>query len=504
MRSYVMGLSSGFAVAILTIIIGLWLTPFALHFLGREEYAVFLLANDLLMWLGLIDLGMTGSLQGKAAQYVGRKETAKLKELVSTTFFAQCAMGLVLCLLGSLFAILFPQFFGIRPELKQSATWTLLILVIGSAIAMAGQTFSSLLLAYKQIHVDNTIRLALIILRTVLTVIFLLLGWRVLSLAAANIIATILTTILAVYRCRLVAPEVNFSIRSFSFPVLKSVYKLGFWFALGGVAGIFIENLDRVMAAKLISVEAVTTLSITARLYLLAYTLIKRFTDTARPHLGQLFGRDDYVGARKVYDQIFTYSLSVTFIASGIVWLCNESFVRAWVGPQFYGGKFLDTALALNLLFNCWVLPNRATLAASLRYVANNSTCRCIEGIFNFGLAILFARIWGLAGIAFSTAVASLVISGWYLPFLTSKLFDCSFLQTLSKPLSAMSVAFSVVAAIFIAHLFKWPAGLGGALMMSVWVLLMTLPALWFVVLGEATRRRFLAIPNRFKAPRVS
>jgi O-antigen/teichoic acid export membrane protein len=61
-HNYTKGLITGYAATFTTIAIGLWLTPFTLRFLDREEYAVFALASDLLMWMGLFDIGITAGL----------------------------------------------------------------------------------------------------------------------------------------------------------------------------------------------------------------------------------------------------------------------------------------------------------------------------------------------------------------------------------------------------------------------------------------------------------
>ena len=47
--NYLKGLASGYLATLATILVGLWLTPFTLRFLDREQYAIFTLASDVLM-----------------------------------------------------------------------------------------------------------------------------------------------------------------------------------------------------------------------------------------------------------------------------------------------------------------------------------------------------------------------------------------------------------------------------------------------------------------------
>src|SRR5215475_9924002 len=87
--NYVKGLTTGYAATFSTIAVGLWLTPFTLRYLDREQFAVFTLASDLLMWLGLLDIGITSGLNVKAAQLSGRPDQEKLNRLASTAFYTQ-------------------------------------------------------------------------------------------------------------------------------------------------------------------------------------------------------------------------------------------------------------------------------------------------------------------------------------------------------------------------------------------------------------------------------
>ena len=189
-RNYAKGLVTGYAATLATILVGLWLIPFTLRFLDREEFAVFTLASDLLMWLGLLDLGITAGLNVQAAQLSGRPDRERLNRLASTAFFTQNLIVLVVLVVGVAMAVGFPHFFPIRQDLQRTTSVFVAMLVAASAIGFSTKTFSALLVANQQIHVDNLLRLALLAIRTFLTVVLLKKGWGLYSLAAANLAAT--------------------------------------------------------------------------------------------------------------------------------------------------------------------------------------------------------------------------------------------------------------------------------------------------------------------------
>jgi O-antigen/teichoic acid export membrane protein len=426
--NYVKGLVTGYLATFATILVGLWLTPFTLRFLDREEFAIFTLASDLLMWLGLLDIGITAGLSVQAAQLSGRPDQEKLDCLASTAFFTQNVVVLVVLIIGGAMAVGFPHFFPVRQELHHTTSMLMAYLVIGTAIGFSTRTFSALLIANQQIHVDNLLRLALVATRTALTVVLLKTGWGLYSLAAASLAATLITSMIAVWRTFRLLPGIRIQWCLASADVLKSLGSLGIWFSLGGLAGIVITSLDRVVAAKLISVESVTTLSLTGRLYALCGGLLDQLTNTARPMLGQLLGEGKIPEAQRVYRHLFKLSTGIAVIAAFSLWAGNEPFVIRWVGAQNCGSPMLSLALALNLIANSWVLPNRAVLSAAL-VVRPQTLSRIVEAVINLSLSVLLGHYLGLIGIVCATAIASLLTSSWYLPLLTARLFSRGWLS---------------------------------------------------------------------------
>ncbi len=432
-RSYLKGLTSGIAVTIANIFVGLWLTPYTLRFLDRETYAVFALANDLVTWLGLLEIGLASVLNVTAAQLSGRPDQEKLDALASTTFFAQGGIAVGLLGIGLLISHVFPDFFGLSESVRESSKQVMALLALGSALTIATQTFSSLLIAHQQMHVDNAIRLALIVLRTGLTVVLLDRGAGLLSLAISHVAAVIITGSIAVWRVRRLLPTLSVHYRHFSLDLLRKSAGTGIWFSLGGFAGIMIMNLDRVMTAKIISVEMVTSLTLTGRLYALAWSVLQQVTNSARPALAQLIGQGRIDVAREKYHQLVAISTGAAVLVAAAIFSGNQSFVAWWVGEHNYGGGRADAFLALNLIVHCWVLPNRAILVSGLQFVPQNSTCRFIEGALNLGLSYTLGSVMGFKGIVLATSIAGILTSCWYMPLLTCQMFGLRFFPTLSK-----------------------------------------------------------------------
>jgi O-antigen/teichoic acid export membrane protein len=505
--NYLKGLATGYAATLATILVGLWLTPFTLRFLDREEYAVFTLASDLLMWLGLLDIGITSGLSVQAAQLSGRPDSDRLNRLASTAFFTQNLVVLAILLVGGTMAFGFPHFFPVRPDLHHATSVLMGMIVVGSAITFSTKTFSALLVANQQIHIDNLIRLALVATRTVLTVVFLKLGWGLYSLAFANLSATIITSGAAVLRTFHLLPCLQVRREFASWELLKNLGNLGIWFSLGGLAGIIITSLDRIVAAKLISVEVVTTLSLTGRVYALFGGLLDQITNTARPMLGQMLGEQKIQDAERVYRHLFALSTGSAVVIALSLWAGNEAFVTRWVGAPNFGGSLVSMALALNLVVHSWILPNRAVLSAAM-VVRPQTISRLIEAVLNLTLSVFLGRYMGLIGIILSTSIAAVLTSIWYLPLLTARLFHrpwLTFAQNDAVPV--LTVGFLLLPfAYFAQKVGNSFGGFMGAAVAGGLTGFAGFGLLWWIVLDSTTRSHLLAhlIPYQRRIPPMS
>lgn len=423
---YIAGVSTGYLTTVAGIIVSLALTPFILRYLDAEAYGIFTLGTNVIMFLTLIDIGVAAGINVHLAQNIGRIDAEEISRYASSGFFFQLLIVFMVIMGGLVLSILFPTFFEVPENLTVEATWMVLILASSVALSLAVQPFSSILIAHQLVYVDNFIRLLLLFLRTAITIALISNGFGILSMAIANLTATGITAVLSVWRAYRLVNGLQISYRLISPEIIRSAGSTGIWFSIGGIAGLVIQSVDNTIAGKLVSLESVTTLAITGKVYFLSQGLLYQLTNVARPMMGQLIGQGKMDQALKAYRHLFAVSTGLAIIACATLWSINGVFVAAWVGEQHYGGTLLDLAFALNLLVNVWTMPNRATLSAGL-IVRPQVVMRVLEAILNLGLSLLLTMRFGLIGVVISTAMVAMVTSLFYLPYLTAHMFERSF-----------------------------------------------------------------------------
>lgn len=435
--NYIAGIASGTVGTVVAAVIGLWFAPFALHYLDREEYGIFSLANEVLTWLLLFDLGISGALMTYAAQLSGKPDRERLERLASTAFFAQNVVALLVLMAGIFLSLWFSRFFVIRPELHASVRRVIVLLTIGVSVQVFMRTFTSLLIAYQQVHLDNLLGLVAVVLRTALAAALLVAGFGLMSLALGSLAAAVFTAVLACHRTRRLLPRLRIRLASASWRALGEIVSLGIWFSINTIANIAVGSLDSILAGRLIDIGAVTTLTLSSRAYSLSRGFLLKISSTAQPMFGQLSGMQANGRASEVFGQMLAVSTGLAVLGGGVLFAANGAFVAWWVGDNNYGGWRLDMFLALSLVLYCWAMPNRVVLSAN-GIVRPHVLAKIAEGGLSVIFCIFLGRVYGLPGIVAGHCLADLATSVWYLPWLTSQMFRRSFVRFFSEGTSRL------------------------------------------------------------------
>jgi O-antigen/teichoic acid export membrane protein len=403
--------------------ISLWLVPFSLHHLTRPEYGIFAICTDLLGWLGLTSLGVGAAFNIRSGQLLGSNDKEELNLVASTAFFSQLFSSIILVVVGIVLYFNPSLLFG-QTAHTPHIEWIIAILIGGYIISFILQPMNSLLIASKQIHIDNYLKFGLLAIRTLLTVVLLSSGFKLFSLAFSSLAATIIISTITWIRVKKTLPFIHISWANFRVNRLQFLISNGVWFTLGGLAGLFIFRMDSFMIGKFISLATVASFVITAKLYTIADTIHQQFFNTTRPYFSQLYGKKEMPTLKKLYDVSYNLSFAFAFVMSVTIYMLNEWFIGKWVGHTFFLGRELNLLLCINFIVQASVLPNRIILATTFYKNKEHSLSRLAEGLFKFGLCLLLVPMFGLNSIVFIAIVGSLIFSNTFLNILAGEIVN--------------------------------------------------------------------------------
>ncbi len=420
-KSVKSGIISGQFTKLIVLFIGFFVTPYIIHKLGQEQFAIFSLIYSFMYMLTILQVGNIATTTSLIAR---EQNNDKVNTIFNNALLIQFIVVVAVTSIGLAARNYFPRFIGVSQEHLLQASTLYLLSIGGIAFTIAGNTFNGILFAKGYQLIVNNLQTFSSILNSAIIVVCIYFGYGLISLGIAWFSSTGLNLILKIIYVKLTLKGVNFQLKYLSWSFIKNNYSgISFWFSVGNISQLVLYKLDHYIAAKIVTLEIVTALVITNRLYSIASSFVKPITDNLRPSLGNSLGKGDYQSAFKKFYYLIYISNGATIVFICSIFVMNQEFIAWWVSEQqVYASIPIDLLIGLNLFFYNWLLPFKAPLTADLivKPVVLN---RLIEAGINLSLSIFLGYKFGAAGIIGATSFSCLVTSCWYIPKLTKKVF---------------------------------------------------------------------------------
>src|SRR5205807_225706 len=279
--------SSWFSLGV-SILVGIFLSPFILHRLGDTAFGIWVLIFSVTGYYGLFDLGIRSSVIRYVSTYTATGDTEGLAKLINTSLASYSTIGAVTMVVTLVCSIFVHRLFRIPPEFLGTAQR--LFLMVGSGVALGFPTgvFGGILEGLQRFYLVNVTNLVATLLRAVLIVIALNSGYGLLTVALITILLPILGYLVRAgfvlhllrirfgwkYVDRKALREIaNYSAVSF---ILMIAYKLRF-------------KTDEIVIGSFLSVTAITYFSIGDRLLDYAAEVVSSLAQIFVPMSGQSY-----------------------------------------------------------------------------------------------------------------------------------------------------------------------------------------------------------------------
>ena len=180
---------SGYMLFFLNSIIAIFLTPFILKYISKEEYGLYILCLDFLSWFAFLQFGTNKVIESKATHQLAQNDYQSLNYSFNASFFFQILVGLMII----------PLFYftikgNINDEQVLNANILIFLFSVSAGISVFKSLYSAVIIATKKIYIDNYINIGFSIFNLIL-VILLIPILKVLGLAYINLLIVILILI---------------------------------------------------------------------------------------------------------------------------------------------------------------------------------------------------------------------------------------------------------------------------------------------------------------------
>lgn len=447
---------SNWANLAVSIGIGFFMMPFLISQLGDALYGIWILIVSIVGYGNLLDFGVRTSIVKYVSQHHAIDDQDRLNSLFTTTLTVYMIIGiLVLCSVAG--ATLFlPNLFQIPQELVDEARWVLLIIGVNLALKFPSGVFEGFLAGLQRYELANGIAIGFNLLRTVLVVLLLINGRKLLALAAVGLgIDFLMSAVMAVVCLRLL-PWLSFSRRYLSRVVLRQIYTYGMWSATIAVASRVLYESDSILISIFLPTMAVTHFAVANNLIRYLRQLASGFGWVFNPAASNLEARNQEERLERLLIYGTRFAFAIVLPIAVLIGLVGREFLTLWVGSQYAGesGTVL-IILALSQVFAMAQFPAGSVLFGLNRHCYLAAILVC-EAILKVALSLILLPFYGIVGVAVGTAIPELIASLIMIPILITRItnirlsqyFQLVFLRPFASVLPIIALVFVLKAAV--------------------------------------------------------
>lgn len=419
-RQFSRNLASGWLLLAAEVAVGFALTPFIVRTLGPAPYGVFALMISVIGYMGLVDVGIRGSVGRYVNHYMAQRDARALDEVVGTANVV--LTGLALLALAASFAIglnfgqIFPK---TPPELLADVALCLPMLALGLWLSFVNSVLGNLLAAREVNYVANGVNLCVLLVRAAATVGVLWYGPTLSMLVAVTVAASTLGLVLNGLAVRRVFGPDTPRMALYSGPRLAEMWRYGIATFAARTSATLANDSAPLIGMWILGPEAVAVYAVAMTLTQYARRLIDQAGTAIFPSVMKAGAIRDQAGLRAVYLRFMNVSFAVGSLVFIGMMVFSHAFIGLWVGPQFQHGAVVVAILAFGYLMQGVASTAPLTLAAVDRVgitvkIGVGEAVACV--LLTAALPGLFGL--GIAGMALGATLPRLVTNGLLYPSL--------------------------------------------------------------------------------------
>jgi O-antigen/teichoic acid export membrane protein len=396
------------------------LTPVALQTLGAAAYGLWAVFNSLLGYFVLLDFGMSTATAKYTAEYRATARTPALSRLVSTVLAAVLVAGGVVVAVFATLAPLVGRALGLPGALASEARLAFILLGVNVAVVLVGGVFGNVIYGHQRVDVWKLYAALQIAANAALSLVFLGLGFGLVGLMAAGLIANVALVGLYLAFLRRSGYGVVVDPRLADRAVFREIGPYsGRTFVLG-LTNRLLHYSDFLVIALFLGTAAVAPYEVGYKVCFLTTYVFSVISSTLFPRFAALDARGEVAALRELYLRVVKGSLLVLVPIEIFLLVFGRTLLRVWVGPA--NALALDVFLVLVAMNVFHALGTPAAML--LQSIGRNRELMYSEianAVLNVGLSVVLVQRIGLLGVAVGTVVAHLLTSFWVVVVLPAR-----------------------------------------------------------------------------------
>lgn len=338
LRSALFGAGARFV----TLLVGLFVTPYLLLRLGPQGFGVWALAAVVNGLVGFFDFGFKTSFVKHLTEAHARGDRAGHDTVVTTAVafygaFAVVALGLFLSLRGPLLDLL-----RIGAPLRQEAAAVFTLTVAGFVLTNLFAPFAAVCEARHRFDLTNSLGVGALVVGTALTVVLVEMGWGLRGVALAQLVGIGLFAGATVLAARAVAGPIRISPRLLSRKWIGRLFRFGLKLHVSSACETVNRQFDKLLLSRWAGLSVVASYEIGLRVAANAGTFQPFLAAGLLPASSHLTALGEREELRRIYRRSSRYLFLVGVPPFLFLAAYADTLVLAWLGrPEPVAAKVL-------------------------------------------------------------------------------------------------------------------------------------------------------------------
>ncbi|WP_377640282.1 lipopolysaccharide biosynthesis protein [Oryzobacter terrae] len=384
------------------------LTPFILDALGETAFGVWVLAQVVVGYGTLLDLGIGAALVRHVADLRARGESHEAALVAGTSTRTYTGLAVLAAVLGGGLAVLAPEVLGTGSLDPTTVTWVFLLVTLGFAVNLAGTPAIASLRGLQRYDLSNAVTVAGALANAALTVLVLVLDGGVVALVAVAVPVAVATQVAAVVMLRREDRRHALRWSPASWGVARTLTRSGSSIVVAQVAGLLQKRSSELVVAGALSAAAVTPFSLARRLGELPNLLSDQFVKVLLPVASELNATGSRGDLRRLYLTSTRVTLALVVPFGLVTAFLAADLLEAWVGAAYRDQAPLVVVLVAAGVASTSQWPAGSVFQGMGRF-GPFAVGALVTGVASVVLAVVLVGPYGLTGVAVATLVPTVL-----------------------------------------------------------------------------------------------
>ncbi|MGB2986986.1 MAG: oligosaccharide flippase family protein [Phycisphaerae bacterium] len=473
----------------------LFLTPYVVSRLGDERFGIYAMANQSLLYVNLLALGMRGTVTRFVTKEITADNLDGLNATLSSIALFYLIIGSVGIVVCGLLGMAAPTFFDV--DSSYAAETQLLFLAVGCnfLFGLLGLAYSGVLVGRQRYDLLNLGNILRDLSKGGLIVLLFAMGWATLGgLAYALVIAHVLALVYFRHASRRQQPGLRIRLHTVKVETTRRILGFSIWNGLIQIGNVMTFATPVFIVAKMLGPEQVVFYSVP---FMMADRLrigVVGMANTLAPMAATTLVTGDREYFRTLLIKGTRAAATLCFALGAVLLVFCEPFLHLWMGPEYARSWTVYAVLMIAMFGRISQTPTLHVLVgggriAGLAYIQMASAAATL--LLSISLALWTS--WGVLAVAAGVTIPLFLSHTIFLPCYAARQMDVSVWQYVRRSYlwPTLSTLPGVGFGLWLSRV--WPPTSWGLLAVEAALSLGVIAVLaWYTCVDAAIRRRFL------------